>query len=276
MKLAFSTLGCPEWDLDAILSQGKSYGFDAVDFRGIQDEMVLPKAKAFSADLDESLKKIQDAGLQVSCLSTSVQCVPKDKDALKASMEELQLYLELAHRLEAPYLRIFGGTGPEGSTLEQRLDIGSQVLNGMAELAGRQSAQLVLETHDAWCSSSDVKALLAATDHPCVGVCWDLHHPFKTGEDPKDTWVNLFPSVWYVHVKDAKKEDGAESSKLCLVGEGDLPLKECLEVLREGCYPGVYCLEWEKRWHPELEDPEEAFPRYVEQMKAWAAEMHSP
>ena len=65
-------------------------------------------------------------------------------------------------------------------------------------------------------------------------------------------------------------------SRLCLVGEGDLPLKEFLEVLKEGCYPGIYCLEWEKRWHPEIEDPEEAFPKYVERMKDWAAEIGLP
>jgi len=274
MKLAFSTLGCPQWDLDTIVEKGKEYGFDAVDFRGIQDEMVVPKSKTFSVQLDESLKTIQDAGLQVSCLSSSVQCVPKDKDALKASMDELQLYLELAHKMGVPYVRIFGGKGPEDSSLEQRVEIGSQVLNGMAELAGRQSVQLVLETHDAWCNSKDLKALLDAADHPCVGICWDLHHPFKVGEEPKETWVNLFPSVWYVHVKDAKEEGG--ETRLCPVGEGDLPLKDCLEVLKEGCYPGVYCLEWEKRWHTELEEPEEAFPRYVERMKAWAAEIGLP
>jgi len=272
MKLAFSTLGCPGWDLDTILNKGKEYGFDAVDFRGLQDEMVVPRAEAFSARLNETLKKFQGSGLQISCLSSSVQCVPRDKESLKASMDELQLYLELASKVGSPYVRIFGGKGPEGSSREQRLDMGSKVLHGMAELAGRRSVQLLLETHDDWCSSKDVKALLAATDHPCVGVCWDLHHPHKFGETPRETWSNLFPNVWYVHVKDAKIGGNGEE-KLCLVGEGDLPLKEFLLVLKEGRYPGIYCLEWEKRWHPQIEEPEEAFPRYVERMKTWSQEI---
>ena len=34
MKLAFTTLGCPNWDLDTICTRGKEYGYDGVDLRG--------------------------------------------------------------------------------------------------------------------------------------------------------------------------------------------------------------------------------------------------
>ena len=31
-------------------------------------------------------------------------------------------------------------------------------------------------------------------------------------------------------------------------------------------YQGYYCFEWEKKWHPEIEDPEIAFPHYAKLM----------
>ena len=37
MKLAFSTLGCPEWSLKYSVTQAKKYGFQAVEIRGIKD-----------------------------------------------------------------------------------------------------------------------------------------------------------------------------------------------------------------------------------------------
>ena len=37
MKIAFMTLGCPNWDLDTIITRGREYGFDGVDFRGYLD-----------------------------------------------------------------------------------------------------------------------------------------------------------------------------------------------------------------------------------------------
>jgi len=32
-------------------------------------------------------------------------------------------------------------------------------------------------------------------------------------------------------------------------------------------YTGYLSLEWEKRWHPEIPDPEIAFPQYMERMR---------
>lgn len=60
--------------------------------------------------------------------------------------------------------------------------------------------------------------------------------------------------------------------ELCLMGDGDLPLAAFFRVLREGGYDGYYTLEWEKKHHPELADPEVAFPRYVEFMTALDSE----
>ena len=39
-----------------------------------------------------------------------------------------------------------------------------------------------------------------------------------------------------------------------------------MKLLEEDGYPGYYSLEWEKRWHPELEEPEIVFPAYTEWM----------
>jgi hypothetical protein len=36
-----------------------------------------------------------------------------------------------------------------------------------------------------------------------------------------------------------------------------------------GGYCGYAILEWEKRWIPDLPEPEIAFPQYVKQMRKW-------
>src|SRR5690242_10967337 len=38
MKLAFSTLGCPEWNLEQILSAACASGYEGVEWRGYQAE----------------------------------------------------------------------------------------------------------------------------------------------------------------------------------------------------------------------------------------------
>jgi hypothetical protein len=48
-----------------------------------------------------------------------------------------------------------------------------------------------------------------------------------------------------------------------LTGTGEVPVKEQVKVLAASGYQGFYCLEWEKRWVPDIEEPEVAFPQYA-------------
>jgi len=47
-------------------------------------------------------------------------------------------------------------------------------------------------------------------------------------------------------------------------GQGQLPLAEAIALLRQQGYTGWLVFEHEKRWHPELLEPEEIFPAYVQ------------
>ena len=49
-----------------------------------------------------------------------------------------------------------------------------------------------------------------------------------------------------------------------LPGTGQLPLEDAIGVLREHEYDGWLMYELEKRWHSDLEEPELAFPAFVE------------
>ena len=127
---------------------------------------------------------------------------------------------------------------------------------------------VVLETHDDWTDSATFARLMAETDHPRVRVLWDLHHPYRTnGELPAVTYPNLAPYTESIHVKDSVPT--AHGHTYTLLGEGDVPLKEMLDLLIEGGYDGYAILEWEKRWHPDLAEPEIAFPQYVKKMREW-------
>jgi sugar phosphate isomerase/epimerase len=57
-----------------------------------------------------------------------------------------------------------------------------------------------------------------------------------------------------------------------LTGTGDIPVKETVRVLATGGYKGYYCFEWEKRWHPDIDEPEVAFPQYAKVMRQYLAE----
>src|SRR5260370_18453263 len=57
LPIAFSTLGCPAWDLQKILTFAEHHGFAAVEFRGLQGNLDLPSHAAFSTDNVASRKR---------------------------------------------------------------------------------------------------------------------------------------------------------------------------------------------------------------------------
>ena len=45
-----------------------------------------------------------------------------------------------------------------------------------------------------------------------------------------------------------------------------MPLREVIETLRAMSYEGYISFEWEKYWHPEIEEPEVALPDFMTAM----------
>ena len=265
LKLAFTTLGCPDWDLPAILENARRYGYQGIDFRGYLGDMAVQKRREFTTEKAKTARRIADAGLEVTGFSTGAALMPTANKPVKESLEEVKAYADLCPTFKTPYLRVFGQAIGD-RTWEDAIGIAADTLRQMAEIAAPNNTAVIVETHDAWVRSEHIRPLMERVDLPNVGVLWDIHHPWRAGESPAETWESLHPWIAYTHWKDATLPD----HDLCLPGDGDLPLRECVDVLRRGGYSGYYTLEWEKKWHPELADPEIAFPRFADVMKQYA------
>jgi fatty-acyl-CoA synthase len=57
------------------------------------------------------------------------------------------------------------------------------------------------------------------------------------------------------------------------LGHGEVPVREMLEVLAVHGYSGPVSVEWEKRWHPEIEEPEVALPQHIALLRTWVDEI---
>ena len=57
MKLAFSTLGCPDFSWTDIYAMAKDFGFSGIEMRGLADETFSIRAKLFEED--QLLKTIE-------------------------------------------------------------------------------------------------------------------------------------------------------------------------------------------------------------------------
>jgi sugar phosphate isomerase/epimerase len=269
MKLAFTTLGCPDWTLQQIVENTAEMGFDAVDFRGLLEDIDISRRPEFTTNLAKTKKLFMDYGTAVSGISVSARFAVADSAEKKTQFNEARRNMKLAAKLDAHVIRIYGGKVPEGYTVETIMPFFVKNLRQIGDEAEKHDVTLALETHDAWTNSSVLARVIAEADHPRIRVLWDLHHPYRAnGEPPEVTYANLAPYVVSIHVKDSVL--GADGKpQYVLLGEGTVPIKKMLDMLVEGGYDGYATLEWEKRWHPELLKPEITFPQYLKKMREW-------
>ena len=270
MKLSFMTLGCPNWDLKTICTRGREYGFDGVDFRGYLDTLDITLLPEFTTHAAATLRQLNEAGLEVSAISSSIQVCVEEK--LESNLEEAQRTIAVAHDLQCSNVRLFGGGDVSKHSREELAHIGSNCLERILRLDGAKDLHWLFETHDAWVKARDCRLLLESIANPAFGALWDMGHTYRIGgEQPGDTLAALKGRVGYTHIKDAvydpthpqAMEDGW---RYVLPGTGQLPLVESITLLKQEGYTGWLQFEHEKRWHPNLPEPEIAFPAFV----AWA------
>jgi len=193
------------------------------------------------------------AAVPLVCLDTSIELA-------QPFGRELTAAVELACEWGAPAVRVFGGAWEALDDIARRLE---PVLRRAEELG----VTVALETHDSFASAVLVGELLQRVGSTSFAAIWDVHHPYRVGEAPADVLGALGVRIHLVHVKDARRRD--EDWELVALGEGEVPVRESLAALRAAGYDGWLTVEWEKRWHPELAEPEVALPRERETLARW-------
>ena len=263
MKLSTTTLGCPAWSLDEIIKNCSEYGLAGIDFRGVQDVLDVTQLPEFTSGVNETKRKLVDAGLQVSGISSSIRVCVSEK--LQDNIEEAKRTIAAVKALDCTQIRVFGAGDSAAHSKEQLADIGRDTIEKILQLDGARDIKWVFETHDEWIKAVDCKLLLDRIPDPAFGVLWDMGHTARVGgETPAETYAAVGSRTFYTHVKDAVfDETHARAMKdgwrYVPPGTGQLPLAEAIALLKENNYDGWIMFEHEKRWHDELEEPEVIF-----------------
>jgi sugar phosphate isomerase/epimerase len=269
LPIAFSTLGCPKWPWKRVLEQASQMGYAAIEVRGIEMKMDLPTLPEFSGGgLTQSIKDLDALGLKISDLGASARMHEGDPNVRQAQMDEGRRFIDLAQKLKTPYVRVFGDKIPPG---EQKRDVMARVIEGLRTLgehAKGSGVTVLLETHGDYTDSPTVVELMKGAAMDTVALVWDAHHTFVAGkEQPAATFAALKPWVRHTHLKDSKPDE--KDVRYVLTGTGTVPVREQVRLLKASGYKGYYGFEWEKGWHPEIEEPEVAFPQFVETIRGY-------
>jgi sugar phosphate isomerase/epimerase len=212
---------------------------------------------------------IASAGLPIVSVDSSILLTADDAGS------ELRRFLELANDWESPLIRVYGGPlAEEPRARRTQIEVAAGVLAKAVPLAERLGVAVAIETHDSFSASSVVAELLAMVDSRWVGALWDTHHPHRMGERPAEVYEHLGPRVLHVQVKDARRSAGHKGGwQLVPMGEGEVPVREIIGLLAAGGYEGYISVEWEKYWHPEIEEPQIALPQHLKVLEEWVLDL---
>jgi len=168
----------------------------------------------------------------------------------------LMHWVDIADRLGASHIRIFGGTVPEGKSEDQASQWVSDILKRAADYAGKKGVILGLENHGGiTLHAKRIIEIVKRVDHPYVGINLDTGN-FRT--DPYTQMEMCLPyavnSQFKVNIIGADgKRERSDWDRI-------------VKMFADAGYRGYFALEYEAE-----EDPSTAVPRYLKEIRGLVA-----
>jgi sugar phosphate isomerase/epimerase len=264
MKMSFSTLACPTWTLSQVIEIAVSSGYGGVELRFLEGEDSLWKLPAFQGPaLDEARQMISDNGLSIPCVGTSCRFHSPDRTERERWIEDGKRMADLTAALGSPGIRVFGDKIQPGADRDSTRNWIAQGVRCLAEQTKKNGVEVWIETHGDFASSTETMRIVEQADSFDVGAVWDPANCFiDSAEDPRNVAPEFGAALRHVHLRDLKSNNGVWEP--ALTGSGTFPLGEILAKLKEIGYERFVSFEWEKKWRPELAEPEVAIPQFAQ------------
>ena len=155
--------------------------------------------------LDEALmslrRKAYLSAVEIPAIAIrSNLCKPEPRDR-EVEVAWLSYWVDIAHKLGASHIRVFGGRVPEGHTEDQAAEWVVEILKRAADDAGKKGVILGLENHGGiTLYAKRIVQMVKAVDNPWVGINLD------TGNFHSDPYNQIEMCVPYAVNSQAKTE----------------------------------------------------------------------
>jgi sugar phosphate isomerase/epimerase len=223
---------------------------------------LLARPEFAPSEIEKTRRDLEDARVVICCVDTS--CVFHSTDAHeRAEQVEIAVaHAELTAKLGAPLIRIFPDKIQPGAEREQTRDWIASCLRATAERVPEE-VFVGLETHGDFARAECAAEIVTIANHPRVKLIWDVANSVAAGDAIEHAARVVQPFLAHVHLRDAKPVAGSEHWLPVLAGTGRVLFAQAVAALRQINYDGFVSFEWEKYWHPEIEEPEVALPDFI-------------
>ena len=213
--LAGMTSIFPDWTLTEALAGLKRHGYQGLEARVEWNHHSGIEVSLSQSERAAVRHQVEDAGLELCAVATSVRSAEEDAGKRAQHMDDLRRYIDLAADLGAGVVRTFGGQRPRDRELKYIVDYVVVAYLSVLDQAAARGVTVLLETHDDWSHSSDVRAVIEQANHPNLRVLWDFMHTQRMMETPAETFANIGHLARHVHGHDgiypARRQERADS-----------------------------------------------------------------
>jgi len=276
MKIGFSSMVCPNWDLATMIARAAELGFDGVEVSLHDDASLSSQAARLAADPDAARKRFDAAGVRLLCIGASFPIESPYRDRVAANQRKIVDAIELAGKVGCPYVRV-----PFGPI--EWLDTRSHVLSRVGEAFGdliphavANGVTILLENGADLPDSRAVWFVLDAVSHPALQCCFDPCVAMGAG-DPLTIWApRLNRRIAMVRVCDAAFDERGAFQEYRLPGEGSLEWARILPLLRGLLFDGLLMFHWPKALESALPEPDEVLPKVIAYLRERISERQEP
>lgn len=271
-------IGVSMWSLHKLYRKGEMDTVGFVKYMGTLGIDGVELLEFFWKDKANEIPKVKDAlskyNLEVSAYAVSNNFVKETKEERLEEVEKICIGVDTALQFNSRVVRVFSGDLKPPYTYEQAKEWIIEGLKEGAKYAEKNNVVLALENHGLLAGRSEqVKEIIELVGSKYLRSTIDIGNFLLVGERSVDAVRNLVNLVAHVHLKDFKEVPpdyngeaykGIGGVRLIgtVAGEGEVNLKEVLEILHSSGYKGYLSLEYEGP-----EDPKYGVEKSIENTK---------
>lgn len=237
------------------VEKAKELGFDSIEFIDLQPEEGYTK-KEYAKLIRERAEK---AGIEITAYTVGARLITESDEETEKEIRKCMENVDIAFELGAKLMR-HDAYFAQNKYRSFDLSLPELAVNirKVADYAAGKGIRTMTENHGFICQDSErIERLFNAVNHPNFGVLCDIGNFLCVDEEPAIAVSRVAPYAFHVHIKDFYvhgfdyPEDGCIVTRACNkikgapAGYGDVPVKQCVSILKKAGYNGNFSLEYE-------------------------------
>ncbi|MDF0480510.1 sugar phosphate isomerase/epimerase [Vagococcus sp. PNs007] len=238
------------------ISLAKEMGFDAIEIVDlIHDDSISDR------DYAKELKKEMDRlNFPITNFTFGADFLNGSDGDFNAEVARVKNMIDIAEILGAKSVRHDATSGKIGLSFDQALPYIVEGCLEVTEYAAKKGIMTMVENHGFFSQDSTrVEQLYSMVNHSNFKLLVDMGNFLCVDEDPLEAVSRVAPYAGYAHAKDFHIKPGSDAFpgegffgtrggnylRGAITGHGNVPVEQCLVILRNAGYKGPLAIEFE-------------------------------